>query len=210
LLAAGLIFFNDCASLKRTLDSLTDFDFVIAIDGAFSAYNSNDRLSTDGSRELCLQYPNVILMDGADLLQYQKRDMYLRKAEELKVDHLLIIDSDEWLEGDLRAAIKDLTKEPALHCIDFTNRDLQHWPASRLVVRPEIFSYHMAHCVMKRSDTGEIFRIREKDNSVLPGVALKSDDTLHTADYMRENDICQERMKVYEAPIKERYQAGPR
>ena len=210
MLCAGLIFFQDVTSLKRTLDSLSDFDSVIAIDGAFTAYASDNRLSNDGSRELCQQYDNVILMDGADLMQYQKRDMYLRKAEELKADQLLVIDSDEWLEGDLRAAIEDLLPAPSLYCIDYTNRDLQHWPASRLIVRPEVFSYHLAHCVMKRADTGEIFRIREKNKDVLPNVSIKSDDSLHTAEYMRENDYCQERMKIYEAPIKERYQAGPR
>lgn len=204
-IAAGIVFFQDSAGLKRTLDSLKDFDSVIAIDGAFTAYNSIERLSTDGSRELCKKYPNVHLIDMPDCLQVDKRARYMEYAAEIGADHLLIIDSDEWIEGDISRFKANLPAEAGVFCVSYYNFENQQMPAARLISRPEKYTYHLAHGIMKEIGTDNIFKLRGVQSEVIEGIVMKSDDALHTTDYMRENDACQDRMRIYEAPIKERF-----
>lgn len=103
--ASGTIFYNDCKSLERTLESLKDkVDLMICVDGRFKHFkttttNNNDsnNLSTDGSRELVLSYDNTILVDVPDSYEIQKRTAYLKWCERVHAEYLLIIDSDEYV-----------------------------------------------------------------------------------------------------------------
>jgi len=99
-LAAGIIFFNDCSSLKRCLDSLIyGVDMIFAIDGKFPNFPADSYLSTDGSRELVKTYTQCMLIDYPRT-EFEKRSKYLEYCRTYSVDVLLIIDSDEFVLND--------------------------------------------------------------------------------------------------------------
>jgi hypothetical protein len=96
-LAAGIIFFNDCHSLKRCLGSLVDeVDMIFAVDGKFPNFSADSKLSTDGSREVVRSYSKCLLIDFPGS-EYEKRAIYLKYCSVYSIDILLIIDSDEFI-----------------------------------------------------------------------------------------------------------------
>ena len=94
---ATILYYDSKRELKRCLDSLKAFDVVITIDGRFPNYPSPYPLSTDGSSELASSYQNVIDYRIPKDQLYQ-RNFAMRTAEEMKLDFLLVLDSDSWLE----------------------------------------------------------------------------------------------------------------
>jgi hypothetical protein len=111
-LAAGIIFFNDCNSLKRCLNSLVKgVDIIFAIDGKFPNFPSDSDLSTDGSRELVNSYTKCKLIDFCRS-EIEKRSKYLEYCSNYHVDVLLIIDSDEFVldNSDWKVFHDNLTK----------------------------------------------------------------------------------------------------
>jgi glycosyltransferase involved in cell wall biosynthesis len=200
-LAAGIIFFQDKASLKRLLDSLTDFDNVLAIDGAFAAYTPANRLSTDGGRELCREYRNVTLIDAPDLSEPEKRSTYLQQCND---DHLVILDSDDWIEGDVQEFKRNLPVDGEVHCVDYCNFEGQHYPAPVLISKPKTYSYYLAHCVMKH-ESGRTFRLHGHRERIIRGITIHSDDKLRQPEYLRYCGEYQERLRVYEHPIKDKF-----
>jgi hypothetical protein len=118
-LAAGIIFFNDYASLKRCLDSLiSDVDIIFAIDGKFPNFPADSDLSTDGSRELVQSYSRCMLIDFPRS-EFEKRCKYLEYCSTYSADVLMIIDSDEFIldtadwkmfRGNLKRMIFDRDK----------------------------------------------------------------------------------------------------
>ncbi len=94
---ATILYYDSKRELKRCLDSLKAFDVVITIDGRFPNYPSPYPLSTDGSSELASSYQNVIDYRIPKDQLYQ-RNFAMRTAEEMKLDYLLVLDSDSWLE----------------------------------------------------------------------------------------------------------------
>lgn len=98
--ASGTIFYNDCKSLERCLDSLKDkVDLMICVDGRFKHFSveSENYLSTDGSRELVKSYDNAVLIDVPNSYEIEKRTAYLRECERVNASYLIIIDSDEYV-----------------------------------------------------------------------------------------------------------------
>lgn len=97
--AAGIIFYQDKDGLKRLLDSIAaGFDYMFCLDGKFPRHPGDTELSTDGSRELVLSYPNAVLFD-CPWPEYEKRQYYLRLCQEYAIDYLCILDSDEYAEA---------------------------------------------------------------------------------------------------------------
>src|SRR6185503_5890070 len=98
-IASGTIFYNDCKSLERTLNSLKDkVDWMICIDGRFKHFKDDMAMwSTDGSRELVKSYDNAIMLTVANTYEVQKRQAYVDFCTLNKYDWLLIIDSDEYV-----------------------------------------------------------------------------------------------------------------
>ena len=96
-LGAGIIFFDDCSSLKRCIESVYDgVDIIFAIDGKFPAFPSESQLSTDGSRELIKSYSKCLLVDYPKA-EFEKREKYLEYSAHYSVDVLMIVDSDEFV-----------------------------------------------------------------------------------------------------------------
>jgi hypothetical protein len=97
--AAGIIFFNDCVSLDRCLNSINEgVDVVFAIDGKFPNFPADSELSTDGSRELVSSFSKCVLIDFPRS-EVDKRSKYLEYCAHYSIDVLLIIDSDEFVRN---------------------------------------------------------------------------------------------------------------
>lgn len=88
------IFYQDLAGLKRLVSSVNDVDFIF-VDGRFIHWNG-PILSEDGSREF-LQSKGFTIIDAPDLIEYQKRNKYIEKAQELGYEYCLVMDSDEYV-----------------------------------------------------------------------------------------------------------------
>lgn len=97
-IASGTVFYNDCRSLKRTLDSLYDkMDCMICVDGRFKHFDEGKAdVSTDGSRELVSQYDNAMLLTCANSYEVEKRQMYVDACNH-DYEFLFIVDSDEYV-----------------------------------------------------------------------------------------------------------------
>lgn len=92
--------FNDKDSFKRHLSSLPKSDDVlhVVVDGRYKGFNYPSELSNDGTRELALSNPHTMLIDAPNLSEIEKRQIYFNMVS--KGDVLIVVDSDEYLEGD--------------------------------------------------------------------------------------------------------------
>lgn len=98
-IAIGLSFFENLTELVRMRNSLP-FDMpLIAVNGAYSDFDTGHKFSHDGSREFLLSYPNSEVIDFT-ALQPEKRQKYLDRAGELGYDYLIILDSDEYIHPE--------------------------------------------------------------------------------------------------------------
>lgn len=203
-LAAGTIFFNDAKGLERTLSSLKDFDEIICVDGRFHDYPDSDDLSTDGSRDIVRAFPNARLYDAPDLPEPKKRDVYL---ENCTSDALLMIDTDEWLEGDV-AKFKEniVNRKPA----DQLFYQIKWWSeatggystAPRLYINPKELRHGALHCSFMLN--GRDFRLHARTHNIIEGIEIRSDPKLRSADRIERSRQYHEWLAKYEHPIKER------
>lgn len=95
-LIAGIQSYNACQTLERCLESLTDFDLILVADGSFDT----DKLSTDGTREICNKYENVKLLNMPNSNTAQKKNKIQSFATHPQ-DILIHIDADCYLVGDV-------------------------------------------------------------------------------------------------------------
>ncbi|MGH9878139.1 MAG: hypothetical protein ACRD5H_10910 [Nitrososphaerales archaeon] len=200
MLAAGIIFYQQRDSLKRTLGSLQGFDLIIAVDGNIIDFPAGDQLSTDGSRELCKEYENVLLLDRSNLTEEAKRTCYLGYS-----DNLLVLDSDMWIEGNIERFKEKLPTEPGIYCIDGVNFEAQHHPCPLLFIKPQNYEYYGAHMIMKDKRTGQIFRLRGCYERMIPGITVHYDDKLRTQEYMAARAVFKKRQLEHERPTRQRY-----
>lgn len=120
---------NNAGGLKKCLDSLDAFDEVLVQDG----------YSTDGTREMASQYPNVRLMDqNKTFLNDEGRitDFASMRNESIRAakhDWVFVVDGDEYVDPDLIANVRAVVEknepgvfqafrrftidgEPVMHC----------------------------------------------------------------------------------------------
>ena len=97
-LAAGIIFYQDCKSLKRCLDSLPacHVNHIFCIDGRFPDFKGETDFSTDGSIELVRSYPHTEYVPHPGP-EEAKRNKYLELAEAQGFDWIIVIDCDEYI-----------------------------------------------------------------------------------------------------------------
>src|SRR5215218_2026421 len=101
-----LVFYNDLYSLRRCIPSLINHvGNVLAIDGRHTTFKKYGLLSDDGSREYLNEFDNIKLVDCPDY-EVTKRKLAKQLAP---TDHLLIIDSDEFVVGDWDEFYKSYT-----------------------------------------------------------------------------------------------------
>jgi len=184
----GLIFFQDKQSIDRLLPTLPKYD-VIAVDGRNKGYPSNNLLSTDGSRQ-SLELHGATIIDLPDVTEFEKRDAYLREAERIKADVLIVIDSDHTLVGDWKkfeSELKLLPSVPSLYSMPIYTQgvdNIYRFSYMPLVlVRPEKLYYEERH------DRICIDHIQQSPKGIINGVMQINNHDLRTQDRIAKGYI---------------------
>ena len=104
-IALATIFYNNAKELERLVNSIPDktLGYFIGVDGIFRYIKEQhpdlSNLSVDGSREILLDQHHkkfatcLFILDNST--EFDKRNTYLRVAEALEIDCIIIVDTDE-------------------------------------------------------------------------------------------------------------------
>lgn len=198
-ISAGVVFYDDCKSLKRCLDSLSAIDTVFCIDGKFPMYDSKSDLSTDGSSELVLQYPNTVLINYP-ASEVDKRNRYVGLSR--TYDWLLIIDSDEYVTEFDRNTLFNV-KHGNIFCINFINLG-SPTVAPRLWRNPYEMEYLEAHNIFRKRGGGEMTR-STAGGPLIEGISIAADDLLRSKDREEKATAYQVKLIAHEKAIKFKY-----
>ena len=182
----GLNFFQANQELQRLLATLPAYH-IIAVDGRENGYPSNNPLSTDGSRET-LQKHDVTIIDAPDLMEWQKRDLYLREAEKIKADVLIVIDSDHQLVGDWKMLEAELEScKEGLYSMPIYTQGIDniyrftYMPL--IMVNPKLLHYEERH------DKVCINHIQQLPKGIINGVMQINNHDLRTQDRIAKGYI---------------------
>ena len=182
----GLIFFQDKQSIDRLIPTLPEYH-IIAIDGRARGFPSNNELSTDGSRE-SLEKHGATIIDLPDVKEFEKRDAYLREAEKLNADVLIVIDSDHQLVGSWTMLESQLKiDKPALFSMPIYTQGVDniyrfsYMPL--ILTRPESFHYEERH------DKICIDHIQQLPKGIINGVMQINNHDLRTSDRIAKGYI---------------------
>lgn len=202
-LAIGIIFYNDCRSLDRALNSTKEFDKVICVDGRFKNYIGETQLSNDGSRELIQQYQNTILIDAPNLIEPDKRSTYLKLCTS---DFLIYLDSDEWVEGNINEFRDNLHKytqqNEHIYSLPFYSKAGGGYSvAPRIYQRPNKIRYGQLHFSIIID--GIEYKIRGNNWKQIKGITIHTDDDLRTKEHTLASNEYKTWLNTFEHPIKE-------
>ena len=198
-LTIGCTTYQDSKSLKRMLDSSAPHVYeVLVIDGPFTDFGNEGNVSTDGTLDVCGDYDNVRYIPYP-ATQVEKRNKYL---EECKTDFLLILDSDEWIEGNWEEFYKNLqwvreTRNPDQYCWGVWG-DPNH---PRVIYKPTEMEYYERHFILKRKDAEYMpdqFQPTGIPSGVIPPIIIKTDDSLRSPEWVQWVDDYQKKLFVKE------------
>lgn len=186
------------------LESLKDFDEVICVDGRFPHYPDAPDLSTDGSRELVHSFTNVRFYDAPNLIEPKKRDIYL---EHCTSDALLMIDTDEWIVGDVARFKENITRHTSEAHLFY---QVKWWSeatggystAPRLYLHPRDLRHGQLHCSFMVN--GVDLRLHARTTNIIEGVEIRSDPKLRSPARIQKSKQYHDWLAAYERPIKEK------
>ena len=103
--------YSDVKALEYTMPRNIKFglDHILGIDGPFPGFKLRHPYSTDGTEELFQNYGCTLLMPGV-MEEYQKFQFAMNWARYHKYNYVLLLGSDEWLEGDINIIKEQLDK----------------------------------------------------------------------------------------------------
>lgn len=203
-LAAGIIVFNDRLSLMRTLSSLTECDYVFVVDGKFPDFDYPSQLSDDGTRDICEEFDNVILIDcpGPEV---DKRNRYLQACHDYNIDYLIPIDSDEWvIDTDwikFRRNCEDLPNNQNIFGLSCRYDGVNFGVYPRLWRAPAEMEYYRCHNFFRHKPTGNVFR-SPSNAPLVEGIKLAWDDSLRKKEWIDKTYQYQVKLIEKEKPIK--------
>lgn len=185
--AVGIIFFSDKLGLERTLNSIPRDFMAFCIDGGIPSRGHNG-ISTDGSRDVVKSFNNALLIDCPDCSEVDKRNKYLQLCEEYNIDFLIVIDSDEYITGDI-----DRFKTNASgFAIDgyniygilsknLYNSEYSYRP--RLWYKPYEMTYTTAHYIFKRKDAppNQHYSVTSNIYRNIDGIRIEHDKSLRSS-----------------------------
>jgi len=211
-LGVGYSFYQDLKSIQRSIPSFIDgVDVVFAIDGKYEGNPNPKNYSDDGSIEYLKSFDKVVL-DKFVGTEQDKRSRYLKLCKENNCDHLLIIDSDEYvIKADW-----DLFKKNMYEMTErYSNQSffgvgfivdgaggVCAYP--RLWYKPYCIEYYKSHCIFKDNRNGTITRSSSATASkfLIDGITLTMDDNLRSKDYIQNTFEYQKIMIEKERPIR--------
>lgn len=203
-IAVGTVVFNDRKSLYRTLSTCHQANYIFVIDGKFPDYDYPSQLSDDGTRDICEQFDNVVLIDcPAD--EVTKRNRYLQACREYGIDYLLIVDSDEYLYDINWWAfcqnLAKLTTTENILGIWCKNQDGMESVYPRLWKNPGEMEYYRCHNVFKKISNGQLIR-GNAEAPYVEGVKITWDASLRTPESEVRTSEYQAKLIAHEKPIK--------
>jgi hypothetical protein len=203
----GCSFYQDVNGLKRLLRSIDSrVDLCILIDGRYPSFGRGKSpalppLSTDGSREVCKQYDNTLLVD-LPATQIAKRNAYLQLSKRYALDFLLILDSDEYIgkaaDWDMfkREAEKRVNLDLRMYRIyDLRYEDTEGWnngQRPRVFFRPWEIRYDIKHYRWVIKAKNHLDRPVYEGNHgrfLLPGIAIKHDRFVRGPERNKDMDL---------------------
>lgn len=190
-LSVELLFFNCLKNLQRSLPTYIDHvQEVIAVDGKHKmGENGFNLLSTDGSREYLKSFDKVKLIDRPNDYEVEKRKLVKNLCT---TTDLIIIDSDEYIEGDWE---KFFLSYERIKTLDVQHKDLYKLKLQRsdlpdsyvdfpfVYYNPQEFTYYQnKHAIpIKKSRANEI-GVFAPDSFYIPisGIRVMHDHKLST------------------------------
>ena len=205
-LVFGICFYDD-PSILRLLDSLPREVKKIIIDGKFKFNPNNKELSDRNLRESILNYENVVLIDAPNLMEHEKRQLYLTGNNS---KYLFIIDSDEYILAADWNRFYDYVKtlESGIHDVFFetdNNGGTSSYP--RLWVNPSEWKYVKCHNIFKNDKLG-IFKSGNTGGTQCPAVLCGMGDDMRSPEYLKNTYDYQVKMIEYEKPYRDKYRKG--
>lgn len=209
-LAAGVVAFNDYPLIERMLDSLVDFDHVIICEGKYDINPFGMDHSTDGTLEIIYKYPNVHILDCAGMRQSDVRNMYIEKAIELGCDHLLVIECDEYLTGDMQEFRDNLPTHGQSGPDKTVYTTFMNYYPNHIVKSPRFF-YGLKHFRYGQTHStyiidGETWFARNGNTiqcSNLPGILVNHDELPRTEEQQNKALYYQMKLAVQEKQERE-------
>lgn len=196
----GICWYND-PSIFRLLDSLPESVPKIVVDGKFKFNESLHPLSDESLRKKVGEYQNVILVDAPDLLEPDKRAIYL---DTLPTKALFIIDSDEWIHwADWQRFKEEL--EPlqyGIHQIEFVENGNYFANYPRVWINPRDWTYVKCHNIFENKKTGERLRSSGTGGFQFKSVQCSMNDHLRSQEYINQTFNYQKKLIEYEKPLK--------
>jgi hypothetical protein len=223
--AAGILFYNDKESLRRTLTSLShpEIDIIFALDGRFPNYplqEGCEALSTDGSREMIkTEYGDKTILVDAPLIEFKKRQKYLELCGQYNCNLLIIIDSDEFVWDEVsyweyfrrecydKIILESKEEHNIFNMKMFTNLSvcggikLDLWiDRPRLWYKPYEVRYGRGRH-FEFIDREGILQTGGEGKPTVNSVRLKHDDALRTQEHLDGRLVYQAWLRDYEASM---------
>lgn len=220
----GLSFYEDFDSLRRMLLSLQSYpiDQIIAIDGRYEGYPSQTMYSDKACIDLfdATRTP-YHLYKVADKSQNIKRQIYFDKAEEWRLDVIIVMDSDEYFiheRTNWPLFIEDLEQKISnnthtyrqAYCIPvvLSDKGVQKMPADytenlpRLFYRPWELRYVDDHYTIRNKMTGVMMTF--EGNSTVQHIAMGHDHSLRTKEYNDNTKKYEDELIEYENSVRDK------
>jgi hypothetical protein len=203
-IAAGICEYADTDGLYRCLNSLGlgtgGIDKAIIVHGRFPDFPLDKPDALEQTEKIISRFPkdSITLVTTDGLTEIESRNVYLEKAAELKMDWLLVIDSDEFLAHKLTdfkefrrqlQYVMDVQAEipSAKHQIF----DLQlegtipayRGPQPRLFLRPQTVKYWGKHYWFVLEETKKLYKGQSDAARVIGGILLCHDHTIRDSSY---------------------------
>ncbi|UVF62278.1 glycosyltransferase [Nitrososphaeria virus YSH_462411] len=207
-IGVGYSYYNDLESIKRSIPSFADnVDFIFAIDGRYSFRDGSD-YSDDGSTEYLSGFPNTIIRKYVGM-EHDKRQQYVEMAEEMELDFLIIIDSDEFIfDADWETFRENLyqlrNSNQYIHGIKcyYNSKDWTPYPRIWKVGKVKYYKTHNIFDV-----DGSLIRSPPNLKTV-EGISMGMDDSLRSEEYLLKTSEYQKKMLEYEIPIRHALRDG--
>lgn len=209
-IAAGINVYNDCNSLKRTLQTTIEyFDRIYVIDGRYPDYSkqTDSNYSTDGTEELTQSYDNVKYIPYF-AEQKDKRTRYLKECE---YDFLLVIDADEYMIVDSWPTFQDQLQRKILNMperhryyqyhIDYQAEPNKKISLARLIYNPNNLVY-VNHWVMIADPI--IDNKPVVSSTLIEGITLCTDESLRPVSRLQVDTDYQWQLFLKEGVITEK------
>jgi hypothetical protein len=207
MLAVACCGFDDPEGLERLIKSCwRNVDLFFYIDGPFAGYESaNSEYIKKETLYVLKDYPNVLPYPGSNMLEYEKRQLYLNLCEQWMIEWLIIVDTDEYFHPDSdwnafieERRIKCNDRDHLYNLKNYTEIDRLLLPLDqpRLIHWPSMIHYLNGHHY-QLSINGTEEAITAKDT--LYSVKLCHDSHLRTQERKDKHDEYIHWLKRYEA-----------